>query len=55
MTRHLLLAVPSLAAGGMYLAAVPPDWEWHPEVAAAAIALALFLLCRMSFGRRRSK
>ena len=53
--RLIYLAVAAAAAGGMYLAALPADWEWHQQVAAGAIAVVVFLALRPVFGRRRSK
>lgn len=53
--RLLYLAIFSSMVSGMYLAALPSDWEWHAQIAAATSGMVTFLLLRAAFGRRTPK
>lgn len=50
--RLLYLAIVSSMVSGMYLAALPSDWEWHAQVAAATSGMLTFLMLRAAFRRK---
>lgn len=50
--RLLYLAIVSSMVSGMYLAALPSDWKWHAQIAAATSGMLTFLLLRAAFRQK---
>jgi hypothetical protein len=51
--RLAFLILGPAAAGAMYVATFPPEWQWHAVVAAAGIVVVMFLGLRSVLKKRK--